>query len=627
MNFNFKKNKDGGFVIITVALFSLLISISLVSIISSPVISEIKTNRDLSKSKHSFFTAESNSEDVIYRIKNGMEVSSQEEIELNGGTGVAVVSDLSEGVKEITSVGDNYNRIRKIKNNIRVSTGVSFNYGLFVGQGGVSFDSNTRINGSIYSNGNIIGGSNSVIAGDVYVATQIATTTDTEWTVYNEDFEFGLNIYGQNRIDVVQSFKFNSDDVYLAKAGLYLKKVGSPSNISVKVAEDKNGIPDKNDIVTTGTISSGSVGTSYSFVDVSFNENEEVDSDETYWLILDLVQDDENYYVWGFDNTDGYAEGTASFSSNWLTGGYVNIGGDLDFKIWVGDLNRAGLLKSVVVDDGLGGFFSAYAHTIMDSDVSGDVFASSFTDGSVGGDIVANNLSDCSVSGDASYNFSTNCLIGGTETTPTTIPVDPPFLAYPISEANIESWKDLAIEGGVISTGDYEPEDGQVIGPGVIEGDLIVAYSTAISLDGTVYVKGNIIIASNSEINLTSDSRVLLADGWVNIGLSSSVNGSLSDENHLMILSLARCDDIWGKIDCNVDEASISAGNNVVADILAAPYGAIRMDNNITVVTLVGSQLILKNNIVLNYEQGLTNINFSSGPSGTWAIDSWREIE
>ncbi len=623
---NYQLKTDQGFVVITTALFFLLISVTLVSIISSPVVSQVKTNRDLAKSKHSFFTAESGAEDVIYRIKNGMNTSSQEELSLNDSQVVVVTNDIGDGVKEVTSTGNNDNRIRKIKNNIRVSTGVSFNYGLFVGEGGVVFDNNTQINGSVYSNGNIIGGSNSVIAGDVYVATQVSTTTDAEWTTYNDDFEFGLSIYGQDRIDVAQSFRPNTEESYLAKAGFYLKKVGSPSNISVKVVEDKNGNPDKNNIITTGTLSSGLVGTEYSFVEISFNENVEISSSEVYWIVLDLVEDEENYYIWGFDNNDGYVNGTAKFSSSWVTSSFVDINGDLNFKIWVGDSDKAGILESVVVDDGVGGFFSAHAHTILNSDISGDVFANSFSNGTAGGSITANSISDCTISGDADYNFSANCIVGGTETSPTTVPVDPPYLTNPISEANIESWKDLAIEGGIISTGDFEPEDGQVIGPGVIEGNLIVSSSNTISLSGNVYVKGNIEISS-AEINLVSDSAVLLSDGWISIGLSSSMNDPRLGGEHLMLVSLALCDDIWGEITCTSDGASISAGNNIIADILVAPYGTILMDNNITAVSLIASKLDLKNNIELNYETGLTNINFSSGPSGTWAIDSWREIE
>lgn len=626
MNINLK-NKKNGFIIITTALFFLLISVVVVSFSSSSVISLIKTNRDLSKSMSSFFTAESGIEDVTYRIKKGMNVSSQEELVLNESSATVVITDVGDGVKELVSIGDRDNRIRKIKNTINTSSGVSFNYGLFVGQGGIFFDNNTRINGSIYSNGNVIGGANSVVAGDIYVATQIASTTDVECVSYNDDFEFGLEIFGQNRTDVAQSFVLGSDNSYLAKAGLYLKKVGSPSNISVSITEDKNGSPDKNNIVTTGTISSGSVGLNYSFVDFSFNDNVEIEDNKVYWIVLDLVRDDDNYYIWGLDNTDSCVNRSAKFSSNWLTSSFVNINGDLNFKIWVGDSNTAGLLDGVIVDDGVGGIFSVHAHTIKNSNVSGNVFANSFLDGSVSGNIIADIISDCVVSGDASYNFSTNCNVGGNEISPTVVPSDPPFLVMPISEANIDTWKNSAIEGGVISSGDFEPTNNQVIGPGVIEGDLTVNYATSISLNGNVYVKGNVTVEGNAEINLVSDSNVLLSDGWVSLGLNASVNDPRIENNHLMILSLARCDEIWGFITCTNDGASISASNNVVVDILAAPYGIIQMDNNIDVVSLIGSKLVLKNNIILDYEQGLTNLNFSSGPSGTWVIDSWREVE
>ena len=41
----------------------------------------------------------------------------------------------------------------------------------------------------------------------------------------------------------------------------------------------------------------------------------------------------------------------------------------------------------------------------------------------------------------------------------------------------------------------------------------------------------------------------------------------------------------------------------------------------------IANQVTMNNNSVLNYETGLINVNFVSGPSGTWTVDSWKEAE
>jgi len=35
----------------------------------------------------------------------------------------------------------------------------------------------------------------------------------------------------------------------------------------------------------------------------------------------------------------------------------------------------------------------------------------------------------------------------------------------------------------------------------------------------------------------------------------------------------------------------------------------------------------LNNNVIITYDSGLADLNFSSGPSGGWNISSWQEVE
>ena len=39
------------------------------------------------------------------------------------------------------------------------------------------------------------------------------------------------------------------------------------------------------------------------------------------------------------------------------------------------------------------------------------------------------------------------------------------------------------------------------------------------------------------------------------------------------------------------------------------------------------NKIIMDGGTTVNYESGLSNPNFTSGPSGAWVIDAWKEVE
>ncbi len=613
-----KIKKNSGQVAVIVTLFALLASVAITVAVSSPVVDQLKSNRELIKSKKSFYTAESATEDIIYRIKNNMNASAGD-FYANGGSSAVNITDLGNGVKQIESLGSVGDRLRKLQSTLRVSAGASFHYGLFVGQGGVNLSNNTQINGSVYSNGNIIGSNNVKIAGDVYVATPVSTTTDVENTNYVSDFYFG----NQDVVDVAQSFVPSSTSATLGKVALNIKKIGSPSNINIKIVADKNNFPDKNNILASSAVSSSLVGEDYSFIEVSFGNNVELRSDKKYWIVADLNGDDSNYYVWGMSDGDS----DAKYSDDWTKGDFLVTPQSLNYKVWVNNPDANGTLSNVVVGDDYGDVFSAHAHSIIDSDISGDAYSQTLSGTNVGGSVYSDSISSCMVTGDAYFNTEDDCLVGGSENTPTVAPSDPSYLTNPISDANINSWKDSAISLGVISSGDYSPEDNEVLPGGVIEGDLNISFGKTVYLLGNVYVKGNVQISGDVSLKVSGlGSRVFVSDGWMYFDSNVLINSPREGNSHIMMLSLARCDENYGFEKCSNDDTSISINNNAVVDIVAAPYGSIDVNNNVQVVSLIGDMLNLKNNIVLNYEQGLTNLNFSSGPSAAWSVESWGEI-
>ncbi len=626
---NLKKNR--GQVIILVALFTLFISAFVISIISSPVVGQLKTNRDLLQSEKSYFFSEGGNEDIIYRIRNGESISGQKVLSFDdGGSAVTTVTDLDDGVKEVTTVADYDNKIRKIESKIKTTSGVSFNYGLFAGQGGIDIGTDSVINGPVYSDGNITGSSGARISGDVYVAIPPATTTSMEWLSQNDSFDFARYFW---KTDAFQSFKVVNSPSYLSKVAINIKKIGSPYNLKILIVGDRNGAPDPWNVLATGVLASNLVGSNYSYVEVGFDSSPELIPGNTYWIVADAIRSYSNYYVWSFDNTDDYVDGTGKYSANWAWYYPTNIGGDFNFKLWTSDNENNGVLDDVVVgDENWGGGYFARAHSITDSLVSGDAFATNFTGGIVIGSLVADTISNCIVTEDASYNTNLGCLLWGNEYSPTTPPNDPTYLASPISGANIDTWKSDATAGGVITTGNLILADGDSVGPGVIDGNLTIEAGATVTLGGTVYVKGNIDIGEGATLNLgisygTDGSGAVISDGWIDLENNVILNSPRIGTGHLMLLTTANCDNYYGLLTCNSDNAAITVNNSVVADILVAPYGLIKMNNNTEAVSLIANTLWLNNNIVLNYELGLININFTSGPSGSWGVESWREVE
>ena len=178
MNFLPLKTKDyklktaqGGQAVITSVVFLLFISLSLIFGVSNSAIREFKIAQDTIKSTQNYFTAESGSEDISYRLKNGKQVSPSQTLGLNGATTTVTVEDVGANDKEIISISDFDNLIRKVRTQLTVSTtGASFVYGVQAGDGGFDLQNSATINGNVYANGPINGANSNTIKGDAISA-------------------------------------------------------------------------------------------------------------------------------------------------------------------------------------------------------------------------------------------------------------------------------------------------------------------------------------------------------------------------------------------------------------------------------------------------------------------------
>jgi hypothetical protein len=567
-------------------LFSFFVFISLTILIGivTPVVREFKIATDGLKSKQSYFLAESGVEDVIYRLKNSLDVDATEIIVLGDSLSTTTITDIGGSQKQISTIGDIASRQRKIEVILNTATGVSFNYGLLAGQGGIYLDSG-EIVGNVYSNGPITAsssGSNS-ISGTAISANSPSLISDQS---NGSGTPTSNIIFGNANAtqDIAQSFEIDSESP-LNKVSLFIKKVGSPGNLTVKIMNDSSGNVGST-LLASGTLSASSVTTSYGWIDVSFTTNPLLDNTKTYWLVLDGGYSSSKYYVMGANN-NGYSGGIAKIGK--LSGTWSDTtpsGLDYFFNLYLGGVN--GLIQG----DGrwnplhigtVSG--TAWSHTINYVSATGNIYCQSEL-----------------------YNNKA-CISQA----------DPVYISFPVSDANISEWETNASSGGTYSGNYTVGYAGATLGPKLITGNLTVSSGGTLTMTGTIWVKGNLILNGGGNIKLSSsygaDDAVIIVDGTVTITGGGHATGSGTPGSYIMILSKS------------TSSTAINVSGGAGAMIAYAPYGTISVSGGASLKEATGYRITVTGGSDITYESGLTNNNFSSGPSGTWGISGWEEIE
>lgn len=467
--------------------------------------------------------------------------------------------------------------------NIQISSGsgISFVYGILVGNGGILMGNDSRINGSVYSHGNISGGNNEIITGDAYVAggTQPSADQQNDCSGVNCDlngFIFGNN----NQLDVAQSFK-PSTSTTLNKVSLNLRKVGLPANPTVRIMADNNGSPDKNAVLTSGTLSADLVTNQFGFVDITFSSAPALTANTTYWIMIAAQSlNSSNYWAWSEDLAQSYTRGIPKWSADWRTGNpvWTVINGDLGFKTWMG-----GVSTSISMGNG--------------SVVQGNVHA--------------NTINGITINKDAYYQVITDSTVNGN---PYPHSSDPPPIAMPISEANIADWKTGAQNYG-ISTGDINGCPA-TLGPGKIDGNVVTTNNCTIIVTTPVWITKNLTFGNSTIFRmdpaLGSSSGMIIVDGFTIFQNSDNLFGSGASGSYLMLLSTYDSQISGGE--------AIDTGNSSITGILYAPFGTIKLANNANFKEAVAWKIEMGTGTTLTYDSGLISTFFSSGPSGSFSL-------
>lgn len=247
--------------------------------------------------------------------------------------------------------------------------------------------------------------------------------------------------------------------------------------------------------------------------------------------------------------------------------------------------------------------------------------------------VLAHTIDRATVDKDAYYQVITSSTVAGNSYPNSP---DQATATMPISDEQIEEWKQSALDGGVITTPcPYRINDATTIGPVKINCDLQISGTNyEITLAGNVWVNGNIDVSNSPTIKVDSSfgnrGVAIIADkptapttsGKIMLQNSAVFEGSGTPGSHVMFISQNRSAESGGA------EVAIDVKNTVTGDLLVyAAHGEIVLQNNIQLKEVAAYRIRLKNTADVVYETGITNLIFDSGPSGGYGVVSWREIE
>lgn len=254
----------------------------------------------------------------------------------------------------------------------------------------------------------------------------------------------------------------------------------------------------------------------------------------------------------------------------------------------------------------VGEAWAAATSTISNIKTTGNMHANNISSSTIQGNAYCNNISDSTVTG------STNIPYPNPE------PED-----FPITNEQIAEWKADAGEGDP-HNGDFILDGGETmeLGPKKIIGNLALDNNSTLVLTGALYVTENITLDNGSAIHLdpayNERSGIIVADGIIIMG--NATIQSASENSTIILLTTA--------IGGGANNSAIEIRNNAIGAVFFAPNGLIWVNNRVLATELVGKAVNLEENASLEYETGLVNTNFSSGPGGGWTIlkGTWQEL-
>lgn len=279
----------------------------------------------------------------------------------------------------------------------------------------------------------------------------------------------------------------------------------------------------------------------------------------------------------------------------------------------------------------------ARANRIQNTEVGRNATATAaIAGGSVGAHGYADTFSGGTVNGNAYYksSISATTTVNGQKISIPEAPADLAKLPMPISDAQLDEWESEAAAGGVISSPcPYKPAHGSTVGPVKVSCDVEIDGTKIVTLGGTLWVSGNFEMGNSAQLKLAPSfgdlSGIVIADrasdrlnsGKIEIENSAQIFGSGQSGSYIMVVSRNNSAESGG------NQTAIDVKNSSATAIFYAPHGEILFQNSGQMKEATAWKLHAKNSVQVVYESGLNDVQFSSGPTSGWSIQSWSEIK
>lgn len=187
--------------------------------------------------------------------------------------------------------------------------------------------------------------------------------------------------------------------------------------------------------------------------------------------------------------------------------------------------------------------------------------------------------------------------------------------ALPVVDYQV--WKDEA--GTAVCDADDGVISGtQNLGPCRQTGNLTIQSGAVVTVTGTIYVTGNLTITSNNTRFKLSDTygsyeAVVLSDGIITVAGGGVVEANNANPKGYILLATT-CPDTT----CNPDSMIISGGTQT--GIFYVLLGRANLSGSVHLTGLVAKTAIMTGGATLDYDTGLANSSFTSGPGGSWQV-------
>lgn len=582
--------------------------------VSNLTIGNRRTVNDMVASAQAYYAAEGIIEDAAVRYVNSdlsdPTSNTPDTITLGGATITRSIAGDGPYTVTVKAVAGGRTRILETEI-VQVVDTVNFDNGLQAGPGGISINNSATVNGDVCSEGDLVGAGN-LVTGNVTLVNGLSTIppTATHGTYSNNWVSFN---HTSSYRDAGHQFAV-SQNAYLARLRVYLKRNNNPGNLDLKIVPNKitAGVdsPDNRATpLTTQVIPQSAVSSVGSFVTITLDDPVYLPAG-TYWIVLDgpATASATNYWAWLRDDDGKSASDVSLLMSNWSHNSspqpnYAVVAGDFVSEVYLSTDQSEGIKIENMNVTG-----------VVEANLSINVFAGD-TDGDGDADLACPNVADDTYCKDAT---ATQC----------------PGDTLEIGDPQIENWK-LQASGGIEcelcdENGDIRLSSGgpySINGDTVIQGDLVLNGTVELNVNGVLWVQGNLNLENNARIIIAEDMRdkgygvIIVGNGGTDGG-----NVTVSNNGYIDGGSVANMM-IFSQLD-NTAINGIVVQNSAAGDVFfVAPRTCIRSSNSSASKALIGYCLQIQNSAEINYDSLLGEF-FAQTPftNEVWTIGKWREV-